>query len=326
MNFNKLDLNLLVVFDAIFNEGSTTKAAERINLSQSAVSNALNRLRYSLKDDLFFRSEDKMKPTPKALELVEPIKKALDLIENSISSETFDPKNSQRTFIFSFPDVAAGSVLPRLVKKLENEAPNIKLITLAPEPGHFEKLKNYDVDFIIGSNHFLETEYQSPIGLSFDEHFDSLLIYSDNYICMGRKGNPFFKKGKIELQNYLDANHIYISIDGKGTSHIDKHLFTLGYKRNRMMSVNYFQVAKEIIKETDCLIALTSYIANQLNSSNEFEIVPLPFKSEKQEVKLIWNKRLGNDPAHFWMRECLHDIRKDIFPLMNKKFPVHLDQ
>ena len=63
------------------------------------------------------------------------------------------------------------------VKKLENEAPNIKLITLAPEPGHFEKLKNYDVDFIIGSNHFLETEYQSPIGLSFDEHFDSLLIY-----------------------------------------------------------------------------------------------------------------------------------------------------
>ena len=92
------------------------------------------------------------------------------------------------------------------------------------------------------------------------------------------------------------------------------------------MSVNYFQVAKEIIKETDCLIALTSYIANQLNSSNEFEIVPLPFKSEKQEVKLIWNKRLGNDPAHFWMRECLHDIRKDIFPLINKKFPVHLDQ
>ena len=94
MNFNKLDLNLLVVFDAIFNEGSTTKAAERINLSQSAVSNALNRLRYSLKDDLFFRSEDKMKPTPKALELVGPIKKALDLIESSISSETFDPKNS----------------------------------------------------------------------------------------------------------------------------------------------------------------------------------------------------------------------------------------
>ena len=67
---------------------------------------------------------------------------------------------------------------------------------------------NYDVDFIIGSNHYLETEYQSPVGLSFDEHFDSLLIYSDNYICMGRKGNPFFKKGKIELQNYLDANHI----------------------------------------------------------------------------------------------------------------------
>ena len=229
-------------------------------------------------------------------------------------------------FIFSFPDVAAGRVLPRLVKKLQNEAPNIKLITLAPEPGHFEKLKNYDVDFIIGSNHFLETEYQSPIGLSFDEHFDSHLIYSDNYICMGRKGNPFFKKGKIELQNYLDANHIYISIDGKGTSHIDKYLFTLGYKRNKMMSVNYFQVAKEIIKETDCLIALTSYIANQLNSSNEFEIVPLPFKSEKQEVKLIWNKRLGNDPAHYWMRECLFDLGKDIFPLMNKKFPVHLDQ
>ena len=110
MNLSRLDLNLLLVFTSIYNEKTITKAAEKLNLSQSAVSNALNRLRYTLDDDLFFRSSDMMKPTKRAEDLSYPIQNALDQIQQSLSSEEFSPLTSERSFKFCLPDVAAGRI------------------------------------------------------------------------------------------------------------------------------------------------------------------------------------------------------------------------
>ena len=314
MNFNKLDLNLLVVFDSIFNEGSITKASEKFNLSQSAVSNALNRLRYTMKDDLFFRSGEKMQPTPAALEFVGPIKKALDLIDETLTKDSFDPKNSERTFIFSFPDVAATIILPILVKTLQREAPNVKIINIAVEPGILERLRNHDIDFILAADPHLAQEYQSPVGQRFDEYFDSIEVYNDTYRCVARKGNPFIKNKKISLENYLGADHIYISIDGKSGSPVDLTLSKLGKKRNKIISVNYYQAAREIVKNTDCLVSLSSNVSNLINDKNEFDVVSLPFKSEEFSVKLIWNKRSTNDAGSTWMRNLLFNIREDVFP------------
>ncbi|MAU38718.1 MAG: LysR family transcriptional regulator, partial [Rhizobiales bacterium TMED94] len=106
MNLSRIDLNLLLVFTSIYNEKTITKAADKLNLSQSAVSNALNRLRYTLDDDLFFRSSDMMKPTKKAEDLIYPIQNALDSIQSSLSDEEFNPAKSNRLFKFCLPDIA----------------------------------------------------------------------------------------------------------------------------------------------------------------------------------------------------------------------------
>ena len=314
MNFNKLDLNLLVVFDAIFEEGSITKASEKLNLTQSAVSNALNRLRYTMEDDLFFRSGDKMQPTPVALDHVISIKKALELIDSTLNKDAFSPKESDKTFIFAFPDVAAGRVLPSLVKKLQDEAPNIKIINIAIEPGILEKLKNHDIDFILAADPHMSSEYQSPVGQRFEEYFESFEVYSDEYRCFVRKENPLIKNGAISFNDYISADHIYISIDGKSSSSIDTTLLGMNKYRKKIMSVNYYQVAKEIIKNTDCIVSLSNNVSKLMNDKEEFAILPLPFETKGFSVKLIWNKRSSNDPANNWMRSVLFSIRDVIFP------------
>ena len=131
MNLSRLDLNLLLVFTSIYNEKTITKAAEKLNLSQSAVSNALNRLRYTLDDDLFFRSSDMMKPTKRAEDLSYPIQNALDQIQQSLSSEEFSPLTSERSFKFCLPDVAAGRILPQLAEIFQREAPKIQAIAVS---------------------------------------------------------------------------------------------------------------------------------------------------------------------------------------------------
>ena len=198
MNFNNLDLNLLVVFDSIFDEGSITKASEKLNLSQSAVSNALNRLRYTMNDDLFFRSGDRMQPTPAALEFVGPIKKALELIDGTLTREGFNPAESEKRFVFCTPDVAASKVAAKVVQTLQEEAPKIKITNIALQNGVLERLKNHDIDFILAADPHMVQEMESPVGQRFDEYFDSFEVYRDTYRCVARKGHPLIKTPNLD--------------------------------------------------------------------------------------------------------------------------------
>ncbi len=313
MNFNNLDLNLLVVFDTIFDEGSITKASEKLNLSQSAVSNALNRLRYTMKDDLFFRSGDRMQPTPAALDFVGPIKKALELIDTTLSRESFKPSESEKTFVFATPDVAASKVAARVVQTLQKEAPKIKMTNVALGNGVLERLKNHEIDFILAADPHMVQEMESGVGQRFDEFFDSFIVYQDTYRCVARKGHPLIKNNKITMENFLAADHVFISIDGISNSPVDLTLAKMGKKRNKMVSVNYYQAAIEIVRQTDCIISLSSNVSELVNNTNEFDVVSLPFKSDEFSVKLIWNKRSTDDPANAWMRSILFGLKDEVF-------------
>ena len=125
MNIALVDLNLLIVFDAVMREQHVTKAAKRIGMTQPAVSNALNRLRYIAKDDLFIRSHDGVIPTARAIELGPPIRQAISLVENAFDPTTFDPKNSNDTFNIAISNYTASILFPKLAEILEKEAPNI---------------------------------------------------------------------------------------------------------------------------------------------------------------------------------------------------------
>ena len=316
MNLSRIDLNLLLVFTSIYNEKTITKAADKLNLSQSAVSNALNRLRYTLDDDLFFRSSDMMKPTKKAEDLIYPIQNALDSIQSSLSDEEFNPAKSNRLFKFCLPDIAAGRIFPQLAQVFQEEAPNIQISSVSTSKGDLEKLKNQELDFIISSDEGLRSELKSYSDEKFDEYFNSFLIYKDRPLCVGRKGNPFFdKNGEISLENYTAANHVHVSYDGTIDSPVNDYLSDIGKKRNITMSVNYVSVAKEIIRDSDYLITLSGHLASFFNKANNFIVAPMPFDTNEYSVRLFWNKRSENDAAHAWMLANLYRIQEKNFGL-----------
>src|SRR5580693_2745294 len=127
MQMRNFDLNLLTVFDAVFEEHSIAAASERLSLSQSAVSHALRRLRKALSDELFVRQADGMWPTPKAQQLAIPVKSALGRIARALGGEPFDPTQAIRSFAIGASDYAATTIIPRLVECVANSAPSVDI-------------------------------------------------------------------------------------------------------------------------------------------------------------------------------------------------------
>ena len=127
MNIKNFDLNLLIVFRTLYEEKNVTKASKKIGITQPAMSNALNRLRYRIKDDLFIRGPKGMRPTPRAIELAAPIRNALNNLELSLSSINFDPRKTKTLFRISISDDVAPLILPNLVAFIENNSPGSSL-------------------------------------------------------------------------------------------------------------------------------------------------------------------------------------------------------
>ena len=137
MDLRQFDLNLLVIFKQLLIDRRVSSTADKLGLSQPAVSNALKRLRVMLKDELFVRTARGMEPTPYALQLVEPISSALDALQNALSQrDSFDPLSSERTFTLSLTDIGEIYFMPTLMKKLSQSAPRIKISTLRNTSGN----------------------------------------------------------------------------------------------------------------------------------------------------------------------------------------------
>ena len=187
MNIALVDLNLLIVFDAVMREKHVTRAAKRIGMTQPAVSNALNRLRHIAKDDLFVRSPDGVVPTTRALELGPPIRQAINLVENAFDPTSFDPINSSAEFNIAISNYTASILFPKLSEVLEKEAPNIDV--RSKQLGDVDLLKELEaanIDFIVAGQQLQETQ-----------NFISEHLYDEDFVCVMRKGHPLAKKKTV---------------------------------------------------------------------------------------------------------------------------------
>ena len=198
MNLASIDLNLLLVFDAIMQEKNVTRAGDRIGMSQPAMSNALNRLRYHINDELFVRSSEGMLPTPRAVELSTPIRGALDGIESALDPTEFDPLISTRTFTIGTNDYCVSILIPKLAAAMQQDAPNIN-IRLMSSAGHtFEMLDSQEIDFGISAISEVPDRYGNEICIE------------DKYVLLMRKNHPL-SKGKITNEQFANARHMVIS-------------------------------------------------------------------------------------------------------------------
>ncbi|MBF7073019.1 LysR family transcriptional regulator [Glaciecola sp. MH2013] len=295
MNLNRIDLNLFAVFDAIYTAGSLTKAADVLCITQPAVSNSLARLREMLNDPLFVRTGHSMTPTPVAQNIIGPARDALGLLRKSVQeSHVFDPSTAQKAFNFASRDLLEVSIMPRLMARLQNCAPNVTLTNYEiARTNVVSAMASGSLDFFADASTFT------------DPHLLKQKIASDRFVVLARKNHPELKNG-LTLETFLKLGHINVSHRKKGAGPIDIELDKMGKKRKEVMRGQHFLTVPSAIVKTDLIACLPYHLAKHY----DLAIYELPFECSEIEYYLYWHVSADHDYAHMWMREQIQEVAK----------------
>lgn len=307
VNINKIDLNLLVYLDVLLREGSVTKAANRLSITQPAMSNGLKRLRDLFNDPILVRTSDGMTPTQRAKELQPVIRDVLGRLENAIQPEQdFDPKESHRTFRIMASDYAESTLLLLVLKALREQAPNIALDVITPSDVTFHDVEHGKVDMAI--NRFEE------LPLSFHQK----VIWYDAFCCVVNKNNPIIHN--FNLDSYLQSQHVWVSKTGFGVGvgidpnevqklgWVDAELSKLGKKRDIRVFTRHYHVAMQLAKTQDLVATLPSKIANMYADDPQIEVLESPFDVPPIGLKMAWSALLHQDAGHVWLRRLITEV------------------
>jgi DNA-binding transcriptional LysR family regulator len=297
MNLRQLDLNLLVVFDAVMHERSVTRAAHRVFLTQSAVSSALSRLRVQLKDELFLRGTGKLRPTPRALELELPVRALLTDLERVLQPEAFDPQRHGRTFTIATNDYFTAVVAPKLAQYLEKHAQAVDL-RIIPIGGRANELLDAS-----------EADVVCTSASQVAERLKSQLLIEDDYVCVVRKDHPFAKKAP-SLAQYAKARHLLVTPRGDARGFVDEQLAERGLTRRVAMTVNHFAAAPQIVAQSDMVLTALGKIAERFAPPKATVTFDFPLKAPLalRQMSMIWHARLGEHPAQQWLRSTLAKV------------------
>ena len=291
MNLKETDLNLFIAFDVIYTEKNLTKAGQVLGITQPAVSNALSRLRELFGDDLFIRTSKGMIHTPVANQIINDVRSALSLIQNTISeTEKFDPSIAEMTFKISIGDSSEYRLLPLLIKELAEIAPKIKVETyLTPRKDAPRELASGTIDFSI----------DPPVHS--DPHLRHEKIYEEDYVMIVRKDHPILNLKEITIEDYLKLSHIHISNRKTGLGHVDMALYRLGLSRDISLRAQHFLVAPYIVEQSDLAITTTKGFA----VDRDLAWRELPFEIEPLILHLYWHEAKDSDPSTKWMKELM---------------------
>lgn len=295
MNLRALDLNLLVVFDAIARESSVTRAAERISLSQPAVSNALSRLRAQLGDELFVKGPGgRLRPTALAVELAPRLSVILSELRQVLEGGEFDPATAESSVTIAAVDYFSVVVLPHLMRLLEREAPGIRVRVTPAVDNPLDDLGRGDIDFAAVG--FVEV---------FPERFGHACLIEDGYSCLLRKDHPFVG-AKPTLERYLQASHVLVSPRGHGRGVVDDELAKDGLFRNVTLVISHFSAAPEIVARTDMVLSAPTLVVKRLKTdAHIMHACPVAVAIGARSLDLVWHERLGQHPSRVWIRDAI---------------------
>ncbi|WP_390898743.1 LysR family transcriptional regulator [Pseudomonas brenneri] len=294
-DLRRIDLNLLVILDALLSEQHVTRAAERLHLSQPAVSHALARLRDLLGDPLLVRQGGGLVATARALELAAPLADALAQVQSLLAPNRFDPASARRTFRLAMSDYGAALLLPGLVRALREQAPGIDLaITHASREGMQEGVLSGEIDLAAGVFPDLPGELRStPL---FEEHYACLV---------DRDSLP--AGGVLDLPSYLARPHVLLEMRGSGTPEIERALTSIRERRHVAISLPHWGIAPQLIQGTDLILTVSSQGLLNIDPRHLL-VVPPPFHIPSFGFVLAWHKRRGGDGALQWLIAQVQDV------------------
>jgi DNA-binding transcriptional LysR family regulator len=300
VKWRAIDLNLLVVFDAMMQERNVTRAGERLGLSQPAMSHALIRLRNMLKDDLFVRSPKGMLPTPRAEELALPLRQALDGLQHSLEPKAFNPSAAKRTFRIVADNYAAIVLVAPVAGRIAKGAPDV---TLEFSPSGTldvpDLLDRGQLDLAIGS--FVKQE----------ERFSRRQLMQDKFVAVLRKNHQAAKAREMTMESFAALSHLEISSVHHATNFIDDALSRKNLTRRITLRAPFLSAAR-ILAASDLVSVLPQRIAQELITYRPLVIRQLPHSSPSIETVMIWPRWLENHPAHRWLRQNVEFVANDL--------------
>lgn len=286
------DLNLLIVFEALWRDHSVTVSAERLGLTQAAVSGSLKRLRAEYDDKLFVPVGRKMEPTPLAAQLAPQLLDALALVRRTqVDRARFDPQNAKRVFTVRTRDIGTAICFPRIHAALSKSAPGIRLRTVFGSIAEtMAGMASGRIDLALGFLPSLETAI----------HRRTLMKQS--YVCAMRVGHPLAGV-RLTADRFSSAEHLLVEYSGSGHVLLERALVKAGARERIKVSMPQYLAAPHLVIASDLLWSVPAILAETLAQHYPMVIKPHPLQLPDFEVALYWHDRYHRDPANKWLRD-----------------------
>lgn len=299
MNFRHLDLNLLRVFDVVMVERNLTRAAERLSVTQPAISNALRRLQDTIGEDLLMRATGGVSPTPRAEALWPEVRAALGNLREAFEPTEFDPARDAATFGIAMADATAAMLLPELVGRIERDAAktDIRVVPLATHDPR-ALLDHGEADLAIG--YFPEAIAAIEVEDTSATFGFANMLESD-YVCVMRTGHPLAAAG-LTLDAYCAAHHLVASVAGRPHGLVDRALAAIGRERRVVLTVNQYFTAGRVVAQSDLLAAMPRAFLEATGCGNHLVTRALPVELPPLRIAMLWHLRHEHSPAHRWLR------------------------
>ncbi len=287
------DLNLLLVFEAVMETRSVTRAADRLGLSQPALSHALNRLRHRLKDQLFVRTPDGMAPTPRAEMLAEPARRMLADLRRALAAEAFDPATAERVFSVAVHNYAAIVVAGPVLNACRARSPGLRV--------NFRPSGTLDIVDQIDRGALDLAILGRPLA---GGRLSSALLLEDRFVAVVRRGHPMAAGGVLTLEGLARTPHLRISSSLNNVDFIAGELEARGLARTVGAEAPYLS-AGPVLMQSDMLAVMGRRVAEAFAQAHPVAMLALPVPSPPARSYLVWHSRFDDDEGHRWLRDLV---------------------